>query len=151
MTMTITCARFGSIEYTPEDVVTLPEGLLGFPSHREYLIINHKDGSSFRWLQSVDDPKVAFLVTDPANIAEDYAPAMPKGLAENLDLAEETPRIVYAIVSIPPGKPQEMTVNLAGPIVINAEKRIAQQVVVEDPQWSTKHRMIPEPQAEAAA
>ncbi|RMG24439.1 MAG: flagellar assembly protein FliW, partial [Armatimonadetes bacterium] len=55
---------------------------------------------------------------------------------------------VYVILSIPPGRPHEMTANLAGPLLINVVKRTACQVVVEDERWTTKHRVFPETASE---
>jgi flagellar assembly factor FliW len=152
--MTLTTSRFGTIEYTDEDILTLKDGPLGFPGQEKYVVVSHKDGSVFRWLQSVDDPGLAFLVLDPGVFRPDYSPEMPTDVATELELTEQTPRIVYAIVSIPPGNPEGMTANLAGPIVVNAETRFARQVVVHDPEWHTKHPLteaLPSASEKAAA
>lgn len=145
--MTLRTSRFGEIEYTNADIIVVKGGPLGFAKLERFLLIQHKDESVFHWLQSVDDPDVAFLVLDPACFRPDYAPPMPEQIVTDLELTEETPRAVLTIVSIPPGKPQEMTANLAGPIVINVEKRIARQVVVDEPEWSTKHPILAEMRA----
>ena len=134
--------RFGTIEFAKEDVVEFVSGLVGFEKLRSFIFIEHADNSPFRWMQSLDDPNVAFLVVDPVHYVPQYAPEMPQAIAEQLDLEPETARLVYTIVTIPPGKPEEMTINLAGPIVINAERRTAQQIVVEDEAMSVKHRVF---------
>lgn len=138
-TQQLTTGRFGQIEYSAEDVVTMLDGVLGFPEFRQYLILQHKEGSPFRWLQSVDEPRLSFLVVDPCNFVPDYAPVMEIRHAQDLNLAEDTPRLVYTIVTIPQGKPEELTLNLAGPIVINAETRSAKQIVLEDSAYSIKY------------
>ncbi len=145
--MQIQTTRFGTIEYGDEDTLIVRDGLLGFPNCAHFLVLNHKEGSAFRWLQSVEDPDVAFLAIDPAQFTSEYAPQLPSAAAEALELTDDTPRLVYALVSIPPGLPGEMTANLAGPLVINAEKRLAAQVVVEDSRWSTRHRILDEMRA----
>jgi len=132
-------ARFGLVAFDDLDVVTLPEGLLGFPECRRFLVLLHKEGSRFRWLQSLEDPRLAFLVVDPGEYFADYAPALDDADAADLGLSVETPRLVYTIVTIPQGRPEAMTVNLAGPIVINLETRFGRQVVVEDPAYGIKH------------
>ena len=142
--MQIQSTRFGTIEYGDEDTLIVPEGLLGFPNCTQFLVLNHKEGSAFRWLQSVEEPDIAFLAIDPSQFTAEYAPELPSAAAEALELGDDTPRLVYALVSIPPGMPTEMTANLAGPLVINAEKRLAAQVVVEDTRWSTRHRILEE-------
>jgi len=36
-----------------------------------------------------------------------------------------------------------MTANLMGPVVINLKTRQGRQIIVEDPQYSHKHRVLP--------
>ncbi len=143
-------ARFGAIEYRPEDVLNFAGGLLGFPACDRFVLIEHKEGSPFRWLQSLDEPSVAFLVVDPGHFVEDFAPEMPDCVANALGLECETPRLVYTIVTIPPGKPRAMTINLAGPIVVNAENRSARQVVLEDVRYPIRFPVFQERQEQAA-
>lgn len=144
MTMTthFTSTRFGEVAYTEADIVTIEGGLLGFPTSSRYLILAHKEGSPFRWLQSLDEPGLAFLVVDPVHFVEGYAPILGEEAAGALGLTEGTPRLVYTIATIPNGRPEEMTINLAGPIVINGETRVARQLVIEDPNCAIKHRVF---------
>lgn len=143
-TQMIETTRFGALEFSTMDVVTLDEGLLGFPGRSRFVVIQHKEGSPFCWLQSVDAGDLAFLVIDPAHYVPDYAPELPDETANQLGLSEETPRLVYTIVTIPKGKPDDMTLNLAGPILINLEERKAKQIVVEDTRYAIRHRVFPE-------
>jgi len=101
-------------------------------------------------LQSVEQGEIAFLVIDPAHYVSDFAPVMPEKLANELKLTEETPRLVYTIVTIPRGKPEEMTLNLAGPLVINAESGQARQIVIEDDAFPIRFRVFPQDQNQAA-
>ena len=50
---------------------------------------------------------------------------------------------ILVILTIPPGKPQEMTANLMGPVVINLRTRQGRQLIVEDAHYSHKHRVLP--------
>lgn len=134
--------RFGQIEYSLEDMITFPEGIVGFPDAHRFVLLNHRPDSPFRWLQSLDESGLAFLVCDPVAFVNGYAPEMHDDAAQLLELTEDVPRICYVIASIPVGKPREMTLNLAGPIVINAENNIALQLVVDDPGYAIKHRVF---------
>ncbi len=137
--MTFSSSRFGAIDYSNDDVVTFEDGLLGFPDCHCYLILEHKAGSPFRWLQSLDAPELAFLITDPSTFISGFAPALASDWANALKLDDQTPRLVYTIVTIPSGRPDAMTINLAGPIVINAELRIAKQLVIEEEGYGVRH------------
>ncbi len=150
-TLTTETARFGVVSYTNQDVVTFDDGLVGFPDLASFVLIAHKDDSPFRWMQSIDQGDVAFLVVDPAHYVEGYAPEIGETEVESVGIMEETPRLVYTIVSIPPGKPEEMTINLAGPIVVNLENGRAKQIVIEDECYPIKHRVFAKKQKDEAA
>lgn len=141
--MTLNATRFGNIEYTQDDVVTFDEGLIGFSQCKEYVLLHHKPDSPFRWLQSVDEARLAFLVTDPGHFVQEYSPAIDESMVEGLDIVEDTPRFVLTTANIPAGKPNDMTLNLAAPIVINAITRKAKQLVLEDHAYTIKHRVFP--------
>lgn len=143
-------ARFGAIEVEPADTVTFPEGILGFPNSRRYVVIQHTEDSPYRWLQSLDEGTLAFLVTDPGLFVPDYAPEMPDRDAEALKLDANTPQLVYTIVTIPSGNPREMTLNLAGPLVINAAERLGRQIVLEDKAYPVRHRVFKQEEGKAA-
>ncbi|MBL8086885.1 MAG: flagellar assembly protein FliW [Chthonomonas sp.] len=145
--------RFGVIEVSSGDVVSMPEGILGFPDSHRYVVIEHKPGSPFRWLQSLDEAAVAFLVVDPCTYIADYAPEIDDREAMVIELTAESAQLVYTIVNVPKGKPEEMTLNLAGPIVINADSRLAKQFVLDDSVYSIKYtpsRSANQPEGAAA-
>ncbi len=131
--------RFGAVEYHADDVIEFRQGLIGFPDLQSFLVLQHKEGSPFRWLQSIDDPAVAFLMTEPLIYCPDYAPDLDERTATELEISEETARLVFCLVTIPKGQPEAMTLNLAGPILINAENKRAKQVVLEDPRYEIKY------------
>jgi flagellar assembly factor FliW len=135
--------RFGTVEYTEEDIITFRDGMIGFPQFRNYVILSHKPESPFRWLQSVEEPPLAFLVVDPSHFVPDYAVELSDHQAAELELQESTGRLVFTTVSIPGGDPKNMTLNLAGPVVINADSRQAKQLVLDEGAYTIKHRVIP--------
>ena len=143
-------SRFGQIEFESEDVVTFPEGLVGLPNLKEFVLVQHRDDSPFRWLQSADDPTAAFLVVDPVIYVKDYSPEMPETASSALGLDAETPILVYTICTIPNGTPRAMTLNLAGPVVINSETRQARQIVIEDENYPVKFEVFSTEKGKAA-
>lgn len=145
--MKLETSRFGTIEIDDSEILTFPDGLYGFPRLTQFVLLQHKEGSPYRWLQSAQEPTLAFLVIDPWEFRPDYEPIVTDADAEALNLTAETARIVYTIVTIPPGNPQAMTANLAGPIVINAETRQARQVVVEGDAYHPRHSILDEMQS----
>lgn len=141
--MKITGTRFGEIEFGPNDVLFLKEGLIGFPEMQEFILLSHKDASPFRWLQSVQEPAMAFLCALPQHFVPNYNPELPGQVVEFLKIEEETERYVLTTATIPEGKPDDMTLNLAAPILVNANTRSALQFVLEDEAYTVKHRVFP--------
>jgi flagellar assembly factor FliW len=140
--MNIEGTRFGTIEYTTEDVVHFDEGLIGFSKWQDFILLSVKPGSPFRWLQSLTEPALAFLTAIPTAYIESYMPEIDETHAKKLGLTETTPTIVLTTATIPAGSPHEMTLNLTAPIIINAATRHAKQLVLEDPAYTIKHRVF---------
>ena len=142
--MILTGTRFGDIEYTDEDIVHFSDGLIGFPNSHRYVVLSVKENSPFRWLQSLDEPALAFLCADPERYVADYSPLISERHARALEMTSETPYLLLCTAAIPRGKPEEMTLNLAGPIVVNAELRKGRQIVLEDGAYTIRHRVFPQ-------
>ncbi len=140
--MTITGSRFGTIDYEDKDIVTFDEGLVGFPNFTRFVLLCPRPDRPFRWLQSIDDPSLAFLITDPEPYVRDYCPPLSPSIARALGLEDDTPRLLYTTVNIPRGRPEEMSINLAGPLVINAAERKGKQIVLEEGAYTTKYRVF---------
>lgn len=142
--MKLTGTRFGELEFGPSDVVFFKEGMIGFPKLQEFILISHREESPFRWLQSVQEPALAFLCAIPQHYLPDFNPVLSSSVIEALKLTEETERFILTTAAIPQGKPNEMTLNLAAPILVNANSRSAIQFVLEDEAYTVKHRVFPE-------
>src|SRR5688500_14758959 len=128
--MQIITPRFGAFDYDKDDVISFPTGLVGFPKLNEFVLIEHKEGTPFTWLQCLSEPDKAFLVTDPTAFVEGYAPVISDDDAAELSIDEASEVVLLTTVSIPHGAPKEMSLNLAGPIVVNAVTRTGKQVVL---------------------
>lgn len=130
--MRVTTDRFGEIEVSAEAVIRLPAGVIGFPRSCRYVLLDHDRHAPFKWLQSLDEPSLAFVVMDPARFKPDYrVEVAPEELVE-LDLAEGDELVLLVILTIPPADPGRVTANLRGPLVINARTRLAKQLVLKD-------------------
>lgn len=144
-------ARFGTLEYREEDVVSITGGLIGFGYLTSFVLVQHKPESPFQWLQSLDDGDTAFLVADPCALVPGYAPAISDHEASELGLVENAPVFLLSTVSIPQSRPQDLTINLAAPIVVNATSKIGKQVVLEGDAYTIKHRVFPTADEEGEA
>jgi len=137
--MYIETTRLGEIEIDESRKVFFPQGLLGFPEHKDFVIIDHKPGSPFCWLQSITDPELAFVMTNPFLLKDNYLQDLSNEEKSIFKSDNGTETIIFVIVSIPPGKAGEATVNFMGPIVIDPKSRDARQVILANSSYSHHH------------
>jgi len=132
-------SRFGEIEIDQDKLITMTSSFLGFPDERFFVLIPHGENSPFFWFQSTEDPDLAFIVIPPDLITSAYKPSLPSSIFEELEIDGGGEAEYMVTLTIPPGKPEDITANLLGPVVFNAEKRLARQVVLDpkkyDPCW----------------
>ncbi len=138
----INTARFGEISVDDERIIHFVEPVLGFQGSTRYVILDHAENSPFKWLQSADEPELAFVVTNPKFFGIDYEFTIADETATQLDLQNADDALVLTIVNIPQGDPGKMTANLLGPIIINQASCKAMQVVLSDGSYTTKTRLI---------
>ncbi|MBW2555098.1 MAG: flagellar assembly protein FliW [Deltaproteobacteria bacterium] len=137
--MEIKTTRFGQVEINENLVITLPEGILGFEDFKRYIILDHFDKESpFKWFQSIDDPSLAFVITDPLMFVPEYKAKVSKEEIRNIKLSDASKSVIVVIVNIKIDH-SEITINLQGPIVINPEEKLAKQVIIRESDYSVRH------------
>ena len=145
--MKVRTSRFGEVEIDPSRLLVFPHGLLGFARFRTFALLQPDDRGVFYWLQSVEDPELAFVVTDPTAWVPGYAVPIRAGELTELGLDRAEDATLFAIVNRRDGA---ITANLQGPIVLNASSRTGIQLVLSDRSWSTRHELVRMPGTAAA-
>lgn len=128
--------RFGEVEYDPDNLLHFPAGLIGLPNLHHFIVMpNKKEGPLF-WIQSIDDPDIAFVMTDPTNFFLDYQLAPEESERSKLEIAEDDEVFILSVVTVPPD--QKLTLNLAAPILYAPKTNRAMQVILENSPYSSK-------------
>ncbi len=128
--LVLSTERFGEVRVDDEKVITLPDGLLGFVSMTRAVLLPVDDDGLFFWMQSVDDPALAFLVLTPWPLFPDYAPELGEADQHALDLDDPADALVFCLLTSH-DRPRRLTANLLGPVVVNQARRLGRQVVLE--------------------
>jgi flagellar assembly factor FliW len=134
-------SRFGEIELPNSEILTMPEGLLGFGHLNRYAILKDPDEEPFIWLQSVDESDLSFVVVDPFMFFPGYEIQVKTNELSAIKLDDLYKATVLAIVTVPED-PMNLTANLRGPLVVNTNSKLAKQFVLIDDRYHTKHFLL---------
>lgn len=146
--MLIETTRFGPIQVDDTKLMTFQDGVLGFPRHRRFALIQTAPDPAFFWMQSVEDPNLAFVVCDPLLFVPDYQVPIRKDDVATLDLRDLRDCQVLVIVNKVNG---DLTANLLGPLVIGAHSLQGRQLVLSDKRYGTRHPLVAADAAHALA
>jgi len=138
----ITTTRFGEIQVEEDKIIDFPHGILGFSQARQFILFPHKENSPFVWLQSIEDGSLAFVLIQPNLVMPEYHVEVEKTALDELNVQNTSSLEVLCIVTVPRNRPEDMTVNLLGPIVINPDKRLAKQLVITKGGYSHRHPIV---------
>lgn len=132
--ISIKTSRFGDLEIKEESVVEIVGGILGFPDNNKYVLLEYNP--PFSWLQSIENPNLAFVVVNAAEFGDDYQVPLPYkdkelGLTENDEVA------ILNLVTIRP-EPTLTTVNLKAPIVVSLSNMKGRQIILDDERYPVR-------------
>ena len=137
--MQVKTTRFGQIEIDDDRIISFPQGILGFPDHHDFALVQTNEEGNFFWLQSVDRAELAFVVCDPLLFVPDYQlPAKIEDF-ERIELKNMADAQVFVIVN---KVEHTLTGNLQGPLVINVRNHQGRQLVLSEKKYSTRHPLL---------
>lgn len=142
--MKIQTRKFGEILIDDEKVITMPEGLPGFPGFEKFVLLEDPKTAPFCWFQSTEEPNLALVLMDPILFKPDYQLGLEKFISDRKwkgikkeDLA------IYVVINISGEESnKKITANLVGPLVINPKAKEAVQVVITDSSYSYQYDIM---------
>ncbi len=140
--MQIKTTRFGEIIIDDNLIFDFVQPIIGYDKLSKYVLIEHKENSVFKWLQSIEEPSLAFPVSSPALFNIDYQFEIPTDTAEKIDLKSVDSLISLNIVTIPASNPQKATINLLAPIIINAINKQGMQIILSNSNYPVKYSLF---------
>ncbi|MBQ7586664.1 MAG: flagellar assembly protein FliW [Lachnospiraceae bacterium] len=136
--MTIETKLFGEIAVDESKLISFPQGIIGFPELKDFLLIHDGDGNgNIKWMQSVQEPAFAMPVVDPLTVIPEYNPDIEDELLKPLGEITEENMLVIVTITVPK-EIEKMTVNLKAPIIINSESRKAAQLIIDSDRYQVK-------------
>jgi flagellar assembly factor FliW len=132
--MQITGTRFGEIDVDAKRVIALRNGMIGFPGETRFVLLRPKAQRPIAWLQSLQNPALAFPVVESTQIAPPYPVETHGELAGQAGIDSESVS-VFVVVSVRPKGPGVIA-NLLAPIVVDRATGNGAQIVLDAKKYS---------------
>ena len=101
--------RFGTLEYSDQQILEFPDGMLGFPDLRRFLHLSPEDMKPLQFLLAVEQPQLSFPLLNPYLVRPDYGFELSAsdrtalGLGQKADVAVYCQLAAPATKGVPPG------------------------------------------------
>jgi len=138
--MLVRNTRFGDLDVSEEQIITFPRGMIGFEGVERYVLVNPTGKIS--WLQAVDEASLAFPLVQAPLVYPGYSLYVENELLEPLGEVDEAMMGIYLVLVVP-SDPRNATVNLKAPVVISLKSRRGMQLLIDRPEYSVRHRIMP--------
>ncbi len=126
-----------SVEELEASAIHFRDGIPGFPEAKRFALVSEVEDAAFQLLQCIDQPDVALIVTVPWLFFSDYEPEISQLEVELLEIERPEDAVVFCPVSLA-AEEDLIYLNLLGPFVVNAEKRVGRQLVLVDSNYPTR-------------
>ncbi|SMB22823.1 Flagellar assembly factor FliW [Sterolibacterium denitrificans] len=134
--MNIESPRFGTLQIEPGKIIDFPHGLAGFEDNRRFSLFHPEEQtpqSKYFILQSLDDPEIAFQITDPARLGFSYEIELNDEESALLKLTDPGEIAVAVIVwrdaEVDANPQGTLRASLKAPLLINTRERLGLQHV----------------------
>jgi flagellar assembly factor FliW len=138
-TLVVQSSRFGEISVAADSVIEFPNGMIGFPQHKKFVMFDHKP--PFAWLHSIEDPNLAFVVMDGSQFTENWEFKAPFSDPQ-IGLERDGEFAILIVVTVR-ADPKMTTANLKAPLFVNLANRKGAQVIHDDPKFPTRYHLWP--------
>jgi flagellar assembly factor FliW len=130
-------SRFAETDVDPHDVISFPDGVPGYESAHDFVLIDVPDQPPLKVLQAVSDQEPCFLVVDPKMVMPGYRCELGASDRLRLGATDDSALLWLAVVSVAEGG--EIAVNLRAPIVINPARMRGRQVMPNSCVYPLRH------------
>lgn len=141
-------AHMGEVDIADEEQIVFPAGLPGLPDYTRFAVLFDEGTWPFYYLQSLEDASLCLLTVEPFAFFPDYDFELPDSVVEQLQITSPDDIWVRNIVVVADDFKQS-TVNLQAPVIINHQRRLGRQVILNHPDYAVKHALFPKQAAES--
>ncbi len=125
---------FGEIEVKEEEIIKFTEPILGFSECRRYVLLEKASIFPMFWLQSIDNPSLAFPVVIPFFFDEKYSFKLHGRDLEDIKFKKVEDMLVLTLLVVPQDV-SYVRANLRAPILYNPVNKKAKQIVLQEEKY----------------
>ncbi len=131
----------GVKEYEEKDIVEFKKGLPGFGNLKKFILFPVEENEVFSILHSVEDEDIGIVVVSPFLFIKDYEFNLKEEKAKELEVEGHEDVFILNTVTLN-SKIEDITINLKAPIVININKNLGEQIILDNPNYAIKHPLF---------
>jgi len=135
--MQIETVRFGTVEIDESKLITFDVGIPGLEEYQTYALLQFEESYPIIWLQSVEEGGICLPVLDTFAVLTGYVFDIEDEDVRILELNGPEDLHVVSILVIP-NEIQQMTVNLAAPVIINTVTGKARQIMLSGSDYNVR-------------
>jgi flagellar assembly factor FliW len=125
--------------------ISLPFGLIGLADLQRFDIFPIEGSRPFLSMRSIGGEAISFVVMEPQGVIADYAIELNEEDSDALRISSAEDALVLNIVTIHTSRPLFVTVNLAGPVIVNRQTMIGKQLIIgRSSKYPVRHVLIDE-------
>jgi len=136
-TVEFSSTRFGPLKVTEDKIIRFVKIIPGFEGLRDFVLIEHDSNGVFKWLQSLDEPSTAFLLTFPSLFRAGYTVPLRSHYLEDL-FAETTEEITVLVMVAASKLKGSVSLNLKAPILFNPLKMRAMPCIIDRDEYECR-------------
>ena len=140
--MKINTLKFGEIDIEESRIFDFVMPIIGFDELSKFIILDPNQDSLFKWLQSVEDPSLAFPIISVSSLDYDYSIDLIDNVVNLLEIKNVESVLVMNVTSIPQNNPEGTTINLLAPIIFNLDNQKAAQIVLSGSGYDISYPMF---------
>ena len=142
--MIVDTLKFGQIEVEESRIFNFSLPIIGFNDLTKFIILDPNPDTLFKWLQSVEEPSLAFPIISVATLNYDYSVDLSDNVINTLEIKNAESLLVMNITSIPQDNPRGTTINLLAPLIFNLDNQKAGQIVLSGSGYDISYPMFKE-------
>ena len=129
--MLINTKFLGEVEIKESEILSFNQGLPGFPEYQKFILLSLDADLPLALLQSTEEASIGFVVAFPFVFKQDYTFDLSEEDKEDLQIEKEEDVLTYSIVTLQETF-EDSTMNLLAPVIININKKLGKQIVLQD-------------------